>query len=73
MEWLRECEKGVFTATHPRNPFQGKYPPPVQPMVEQNHAGQQRTNYLSISTYSTEVAMYTENAVDALLALDLCS
>ena len=26
VERLKECEKGVFTAGHLRNPFQGKYP-----------------------------------------------
>ena len=28
-EWLREFEKGVFSAGRPHNLFQGKYPPPV--------------------------------------------
>ena len=27
VEWLRDCEKGVFTAKDPHNPFQGKYSP----------------------------------------------
>ena len=28
VEWMRECEKGVFATGHPCNPFQGKYPTP---------------------------------------------